>query len=71
MHVPEDVVRARKGIVTAVEEKLGAEFFSHTVVFARTPIRPDGPLGEGLKYLVGTGRSCRWTPIAAGQATGC
>ena len=55
MHVPEDVVRARKGIVTAVEEKLGAEFFSHTVVFARTPIRPDGPLGEGLKYLVGTG----------------
>ena len=42
-------------MVTTVREHLGREFFSHTVVFARTPVRWDGPPGEGLKFLVGSG----------------
>ena len=55
MSVPKEVVQAREAMATAIREKLGTEFFSHSVVFARTPIRQEGPPETGLKYLVGSG----------------
>ena len=51
----EHVDTAREAMVTAVQKRVGREFFSHTVIFAQTPIRWDGPPGAGLNLLVGSG----------------
>lgn len=55
MTLSEQVRTAREAMVAAVQKRLGREFFSHTVIFARTPLRWDGPPGAGLKLLVGSG----------------
>ena len=55
MSVPKEVVEARKGMTAAISRKLGGEFFSHTVTFARTPVRWDESPEEGLEYVVGSG----------------
>ena len=55
MEIAEEVRRARSGMVTAVKQTIAPQLFSHTVIFARTPVRFDGPPGAGMKYLVGSG----------------
>ena len=55
MTISHQVRDAREAMVTAVRKQLAREFFSHTVVFARTPVRWDGPAGDWLKWLVGSG----------------
>ena len=55
MNIPEEVRRARSGMVTTVKQTIAPQLFSHTVIFARTPVLFDGPPGAGMKYLVGSG----------------
>ena len=55
MEMPEEVVRARSAMVTAVKQTIAPQLYSHTVIFARTPVRGEGQPGSGLKYLVGSG----------------
>ena len=42
-------------MVTAVKQTIAPQLFSHTVIFARTPGRFEGPPSAGMKYLVGSG----------------
>lgn len=55
MTISDDLDLARRQMQTAAKDILAPQFFAHTVIFARTPRRCDGPPGSGLKYLLGTG----------------
>ena len=65
LDVPKHIVKARQEMVAAVKTRLGPEFFSHSVVLARTPTQRKGSPEEGWKYLVGTG-----TLVQVNSATG-
>lgn len=53
-------------MVGAVQQELGRQFFSHTVIFARTPLQWDGPPETGLKLLVGSGTLAQ-VDVGSGQ----
>ena len=55
MEIPEEVIRARSGMVTAVKQTIAPQLFSHTVILARTPVCFNGPPETGMKYLIGSG----------------
>ena len=51
----DDLVLARRQMEIAAKDILAPQFFAHTVIFARTPLRWDGPPGSGQNLLVGSG----------------
>ena len=55
MTVPKHVRQARQAMIDGFNEKLAGELFSHTAIFARTPLRWGEPPGSGIEFLQGSG----------------